>query len=92
MLGERLAISTVIQGTAADIIKVAMVRSARAVREAGLSARLVLQIHDELLFEAPEAEAEQVAEILRREMVAAYDLDPPLAVDAGIGDNWLEAK
>ena len=92
MLGERLAISTVIQGTAADIIKVAMVRSRKAVADAGLSARLVLQIHDELLFEAPEEEAEQVAEILKREMVAAYDLDPPLAVDAGIGDNWLEAK
>jgi DNA polymerase-1 len=92
MLGERLAVNTVIQGTAADIIKVAMVRSARAVRDAGLSARLVLQIHDELLFEAPEAEAEQVAEIVRREMIAAYDLDPPLAVDAGIGDNWLAAK
>jgi DNA polymerase-1 len=92
MLGERLAISTVIQGTAADIIKVAMVRSSKAVAEAGLSARLVLQIHDELLFEAPEHEADQVAEILKREMVAAYDLDPPLAVDAGIGDNWLAAK
>jgi DNA polymerase-1 len=92
LLGERLAISTVIQGTAADIIKVAMVRATRAVRDAGLNARLVLQIHDELLFEAPEAEAERVAEILKREMVAAYDLDPPLAVDAGIGDNWLAAK
>jgi DNA polymerase I len=92
LLGERLAISTVIQGTAADIIKVAMVRSRKAVADAGLSARLVLQIHDELLFEAPEREAEQVAEILKREMVAAYDLDPPLAVDAGIGNNWLAAK
>ncbi len=60
LLGERLAISTVIQGTAADIIKVAMVRSRRAVADAGLQARLVLQIHDELLFEAPEAEADQV--------------------------------
>jgi DNA polymerase-1 len=92
MLGERLAVNTVIQGTAADIIKVAMVRSRAAVADAGLSARLVLQIHDELLFEAPEHEADQVAEIVRREMVAACDLDPPLAVDVGIGDNWLAAK
>jgi DNA polymerase-1 len=91
-LGERLAVNTVIQGTAADIIKVAMVRSAHAVRDAGLKSRLVLQIHDELLFEGPEAEADQVAEIVQREMIAAYDLDPPLAVDAGIGDNWLAAK
>jgi DNA polymerase-1 len=92
LLGERLAISTVIQGSAADIIKVAMVRCRKAVADAGLSARLVLQIHDELLFEASEAEAEQVGEIMRREMIAAYDLDPPLAVDVGIGDNWLAAK
>jgi DNA polymerase-1 len=92
MLGERLAISTVIQGTAADIIKVAMVRSRQAVADAGLSARLVLQIHDELLFEAPEAEAGQVGQIVRREMIAAFDLDPPLAVDVGSGDNWLAAK
>jgi DNA polymerase-1 len=92
MLGERLAISTVIQGTAADIIKVAMVRATRAVRDAGLEARLVLQIHDELLFEAPTHEAQQVGEIVCREMIAAYDLDPPLAVDFGTGQNWLEAK
>src|SRR3954452_1080899 len=92
LLGERLAISTVIQGTAADIIKVAMVRSRRAVAEAGLEARLVLQIHDELLFEAPEAEADQVGEIVCREMIAAFALDPPLAVDFGTGRNWLEAK
>jgi DNA polymerase-1 len=92
LLGERLAISTVIQGTAADIIKVAMVRSRAAVREAGLDARMVLQIHDELLFEAPESEAQQVGEIMQREMVAAFDLDPPLAVDFGVGPNWLAAK
>jgi DNA polymerase-1 len=92
MLGERLAVNTVIQGTAADIIKVAMVNSRAAVRDAGLSGRLVLQIHDELLFETPEAEAEETSRIVREQMVAAYDLDPPLAVDAGIGDNWRAAK
>jgi DNA polymerase I len=91
-LGERLAVNMVIQGTAADIIKVAMVRCRDALRDAGLSTRLVLQIHDELLFEAPEAEAEQAAEIVRREMAAAFELDPPLEVDVGSGVNWLEAK
>ena len=91
-LGERLAISTVVQGSAADIIKVAMVRCWKALRDAGLSTRLVLQIHDELLFEAPESEIEQATEIVVREMARAYDLDPPLAVDAGVGENWLAAK
>jgi DNA polymerase-1 len=92
MLGERLAISTVIQGTAADIIKVAMVRSHRALAEAGLATRLVLQIHDELLFEGPAQEAEETMEIVRAAMEKAADLDPPLTVDIGAGPNWMEAK
>jgi DNA polymerase-1 len=91
-LGERLAVNTVIQGTAADIIKVAMVRSRDALRDAGLDTRLVLQIHDELLFEAPESEVQAASEIVVREMAGAYDLDPPLAVDVGSGENWLAAK
>ena len=92
LLGERLAVNTVIQGTAADIIKVAMVRCHRALREAGLATRLVLQIHDELLFEAPEEETPAASEIVQREMAGAFALDPPLAVDLGSGANWLEAK
>ncbi|HEX8744786.1 MAG TPA: DNA polymerase I [Thermoleophilaceae bacterium] len=91
-LGERLAVNTPIQGSAADIIKVAMVRSVDALRDAGLGTRLVLQIHDELLFEAPSAEVGAATEIIVREMAGAYDLDPPLAVDAGSGENWLAAK
>jgi DNA polymerase I len=91
-LGERLAVNMVIQGTAADIIKVAMVRCRDELRRAGLSTRLVLQIHDELLFEAPEAEVEQASEIVRREMAGAFEMDPPLEVDVGSGRNWLEAK
>ncbi len=91
-LGERLAVNTVIQGTAADIIKVAMVNCHRATADAGLETELVLQIHDELLFEGPEREMEQAAEIARTEMVGAFDLDPPLAVDVGIGPDWLAAK
>ncbi len=90
--GERFAVNMVIQGTAADIMKVAMVRCDQAVAEAGLKSKLVLQIHDELLFEGPEDEAEQVKEIAVREMAGAYELDPPLAVEAGIGSDWLSAK
>jgi DNA polymerase I len=91
-LGERLAVSTVIQGTAADIIKVAMVRCHEALTHEGLKTRLVLQIHDELLFEAPDDEVERACEIVQREMVHAFELDPPLVVDVGVGQNWLEAK
>jgi DNA polymerase I len=91
-LGERLAVNTVIQGTAADIIKLAMVRCTRALADPDLETRLVLQIHDELLFEGPEAEMERASEIVRREMVDAFELDPPLAVDIGIGEDWLAAK
>jgi DNA polymerase-1 len=91
-LGERLAVNTVIQGTAADIIKVAMVRCHRALGETGTKTRLVLQIHDELLFEGPPGEMDDAAELVRREMCAAYQLDPPLEVDIGIGKDWLDAK
>ena len=91
-LGERLAVNTVIQGTAADIIKMAMVRCRAALAEAGLETRLVLQIHDELLFEGPAAEMDGAAELVGREMCAAYELDPPLEVDVGIGRDWLDAK
>jgi DNA polymerase-1 len=91
-LGERLAVNMVIQGTAADIIKVAMVRCRDQLRAAGLETRLVLQIHDELLFEGPEAEVEQASGIVRREMAGAFEMDPPLEVDVGAGRNWLEAK
>jgi DNA polymerase-1 len=91
-LGERLAVNTVIQGTAADIIKLAMVRSTRALADAGLSTRLVLQIHDELLFEGPDGEMDAATEIVRTEMVDAFELDPPLAVDVGVGPDWLAAK
>ncbi len=91
-LGERLAVNMIIQGTAADIIKVAMVRARDELRTAGLETRLVLQIHDELLFEGPEDEVEAASEIVRREMAGAFEMDPPLEVDVGVGVNWLEAK
>ncbi|HEX2096064.1 MAG TPA: DNA polymerase I [Solirubrobacterales bacterium] len=91
-LGERLAVNTVIQGTAADIIKVAMVRCHSALRETGMRTRLVLQIHDELLFEGPPEEMEEATTLVRREMCRAYSLDPPLEVDVGVGTDWLTAK
>jgi len=91
-LGERLAVNTVMQGTAADIIKVAMVAIARRLRAEGRSSRLVLQVHDELLLEAPENEVSGVRDLVREEMCGAYPLDPALVVDIGIGDDWNEAK
>ncbi len=90
--GERFAVNMVIQGTAADVMKVAMVRAHNALAAEGLRTRLVLQIHDELLFEGPEEEAEQVRALAIREMEAAYEMDPPLAVEAGVGSDWLSAK
>ena len=91
-LGERLAVNTVMQGTAADVIKVAMIRIHARLRAEGRAARLVLQVHDELLLEVPETEVSAVRELVRAEMVGAYPLDPPLAVDVGVGDDWAEAK
>jgi len=91
-LGERLAVNTVIQGTAADIIKLAMVRCEHAIRDAGLRTALILQIHDELLFEGPPGEMEQARAIVEREMCGVWEHDPPLEVEVGVGENWLEAK
>jgi len=91
-LGERLAVNFVMQGSNADIIKVAMIRIHRRLRDEGRSARLVLQVHDELLLEAPDAEVKAVEELIREEMCGAYELDPPLAVDVGAGRDWNEAK
>ncbi|HEX5852110.1 MAG TPA: DNA polymerase I [Solirubrobacteraceae bacterium] len=92
-LGERLAVNTVIQGTAADVIKLAMVSCHRALAESGLRTRLLLTIHDELLFEGPPQETDAARELIEREMVAVWgDRDPPMAVDIGAGRTWLEAK
>jgi DNA polymerase-1 len=90
--GERVAVNFVMQGSNADIIKVAMVAIHRRLRDEGRGARLVLQVHDELLLEVPETELTAAREIVREEMCGAYPLDPPLAVDIGVGDDWAEAK
>ncbi len=91
-LGERLAVNTVIQGSAADIMKVAMINCHKALAGEQPSALLVLQVHDELVFEAPAAAVEAVAGLARREMCGAWILEPPLEVDVGIGETWLAAK
>ncbi len=90
--GERVAVNFVMQGSNADIIKVAMVAIHERLRAEGRSAQLVLQVHDELLLEVPETEVTKVRGLVREEMVGAYPLDPALAVDIGVGDDWAEAK
>ena len=90
-LGKRLAMNTPIQGTAADIIKMAMVRTEKALLESGLSAKLILQVHDELIVEARKEDAEKAAQILRECMEGAASLAVPLSVEVKIADNWYEA-
>ncbi len=89
--GERVAMNSPIQGTAADIIKIAMIRVSAALRAEGLRSRLILQVHDELLVEAYEEEADLVEEILRREMEHAADLSVKLEIGMGRGRSWHEA-
>ena len=90
-MAERMALNAPIQGSAADIIKLAMLRVRRALADAGLKSREVLQVHDELVIEAAPGEVEQCAEILRTEMGNAIELAVPLDVSVGIGPNWLDA-
>ncbi|HVF89618.1 MAG TPA: DNA polymerase I [Blastocatellia bacterium] len=89
---EREAINAPIQGTAADLVKMAMIRVHERLRRSGLGARVLLQVHDELLLEVPKAEVEQARELVRNEMESVYDLAVPLVVDIGVGRNWMEAK
>jgi DNA polymerase-1 len=90
--GERTAANSPIQGSAADLIKIAMIRIDSALRADNLHAKMLLQVHDELVFEAPPDELDVVAGIARREMEHAAVLSVPLVVDIGLGDNWLETK
>jgi len=89
---ERTAQNTPLQGSAADLIKVAMRRIHDALRDAGYATRMLLQVHDELVFEAPEGEVERVKPLVKELMEGAATLDVPLVVDVGVGKNWLEAK
>ena len=90
--GERVAMNSPIQGTAADIIKIAMIRVWKRLKEEGLKSRLILQVHDELLIETAEDEIEKVKDILEEEMTAAAALSVTLEIDMHTGKNWYEAK
>ncbi len=90
-LAERNAVNAPIQGTSADIIKIAMIRIDRRLRESALAARMVLQIHDELVFEAPQSEVEALKEMVVSEMEGVIKLSVPLTVECKDGKNWLEA-
>ena len=90
--GERTAMNSPIQGSAADLIKIAMINLHRALQSSDMKAAILLQVHDELILEVPESEAATVATIVRTEMTNAGDLKVPLVVDVGIGSNWLDAK
>jgi len=89
---ERTAMNTPVQGSAADIIKLAMVGVHRRLQAAGLGARLILQVHDELVFEAPRDELPRLRDLVRQEMESACPLDVPLVVDVKTGDNWLDMQ
>ena len=88
---ERVAINAPIQGSAADLIKVAMIRLQDRLPEVSRGARLILQVHDELVFDVPEGDVEQVSALVQSEMASALELRVPLVVDIGVGRNWAEA-
>lgn len=90
--GERMAINAPIQGTAADIIKIAMIRLQRMLQAEGFAARMILQVHDELVFETPESEVKALASRVREIMEGAMTLDVPLKVEINVGPSWMEAK
>ena len=90
--GERTAQNSPIQGSAADLIKLAMIGVDRAIRDASLEGRMLLQVHDELVFESPVAEVERLGAVVREQMESAATLRVPLVVDLGVGDNWVETK
>ena len=92
MAAERAAINHPIQGTAADIIKIAMIRLHRALAERGSRARMILQVHDELVLETPEQELAATASLVKETMEAAYDLKAALKVDVEAGPNWYEME
>jgi DNA polymerase I len=89
---EREAINMPVQGTASDIVKIAMLKVDEALRRENLQTQMIMQVHDELLFESPEAETEKAMEIIKREMENAVEIDVPLLVEIGAGENWMNAK
>jgi DNA polymerase-1 len=91
-IGERQALNAPIQGSAADIMKLAMINVDRALESSGLGTRMILTVHDELVFEVPEAERDEAADLVRREMTGVCEMKVPLEVDASFGTNWADAK
>nr|MBA4186096.1 DNA polymerase I [Acidobacteriota bacterium] len=89
---EREAINMPIQGTASDIVKIAMLKVDAALKRENLKTRIIMQVHDELLLESPNDEVERALEIIKKEMDSAVELDVPLIVEIGAGDNWMNAK
>ena len=90
--GERVAMNAPIQGTAADIIKIAMIRVSNELKKRNMKSRMILQVHDELLIEAAEEEVDEVKKILKEQMEHAASLSVPLLADMHTGKNWYEAK
>ncbi len=91
-MGERMAQNAPVQGSAADIFKVAMIRMDRALRDGGFGTRMILTVHDELVFEVPMDERSAIEPVIREAMEGAIELDVPLVVDMGFGPSWAEAK
>ena len=88
---ERVAINAPVQGTAADIMKIAMIDMHRSIQESRVEAKLILQVHDELILDTPKNEIDDVIKLITSSMMGAADLDVPLEIDVGIGDNWDQA-
>jgi DNA polymerase-1 len=89
---ERTAVNTPLQGTAADLIKLAMIHIEHLLKKQKMQSRMLLQVHDELVFEAPPSETEDLKELVKREMETVYEICVPLSVDTGVGPNWRDAK
>jgi len=89
---ERTAVNTPLQGTAADLIKLAMIRIDEELRARRLKSRMLLQVHDELLFEVPHAELDTMRELVRKEMQDVFPLKVPLLVEIGVGPNWRDVE
>jgi DNA polymerase-1 len=88
---ERMAINAPIQGTAADLIKIAMINIQKRIEEQGMETKMVIQIHDELVFEVPEEELREAGNLVRQEMEGVIDISVPLKIDISSGKNWSEA-
>ena len=89
---EREAVNMPMQGSASDIVKLAMLRVAESLRREKLKARMILQVHDELVFEVPKKEVEKTSQVVKAAMESAAKIDAPLIVEIGVGENWVDAK